>query len=80
MKGQRGVICEDDKSSNPYKVKLDGTETGWLRPTDLVSSGLDEAACLAQLAKADREYLPALQRAVDSLPSEEAKKAVLAMR
>ena len=81
-KGQRGIICEDEKDRRPYKVKIaDGATTNWLYHNDLVSSGLDEAAWRAQMAKVEaEEYLPALQRAVDSLPSEAAKQAVEAMR
>jgi hypothetical protein len=68
-KGQRGVIVEDDKTGNPYKVKLaDGTTTGWLYPKQLVSSGLDAAACLAHM---DAERLPALDCAVQALRDEE---------
>ena len=71
-KGQRGVIVEDDKTGNPYKVKLaDGTTTGWLYPKQLASSGLDEAACRAQMARADAEHLPALDGAVQALRDEE---------
>jgi hypothetical protein len=45
--GQRGVVCSDDETSNPFRVALvDGTCTGWLRPEALLSSGLDEAAFL----------------------------------
>ena len=66
--GQRGVIVEDERSSNPYKVKLaDSTTTGWLEPKQLVSSGLDEAACRAQMARVDAERLPALDGAVQAL-------------
>jgi Ran GTPase-activating protein (RanGAP) involved in mRNA processing and transport len=68
-KGQRGVIVEDDKTGNPYKVKLvDGATTGWLYPKQLASSGLDEAACLAHM---DAERLPALGGAVQALRDEE---------
>ncbi|KOO33697.1 hypothetical protein Ctob_015781 [Chrysochromulina tobinii] len=71
-KGQRGVIVEDDKTDKPYKVKLaDGATTGWLEPRQLVSSGLDEAACRAQMARADAERLPALDGAVQALRDEE---------
>eukprot|EP00900_Chrysochromulina_parva_P017838 jgi/Chrpa1/26055/Chrysochromulina_OHIO_Genome00027749-RA len=71
-KGQRGVLVEDDKSSNPYKVQLaDGATTGWLYPRQLASSGLDEAACRAQMASADAERLPALDAAVQGLRDEE---------
>jgi hypothetical protein len=73
--GQRGVIVRDDKSRNPYKVKLaDGATTSWLKPKQLASSGLDEAACLAQMARADaaRLQLPALvDSAVQALRDEE---------
>ena len=44
-----------------------------------MSSGLDEAACLAQIAKADAERLPAFRRAVEALPSR-AREAVGAVR
>ena len=71
-KGQRGVIVEDDKTGNPYKVKLaDGTTTGWLYPKQLASSGLDEAACRAQMARADAERLHALGGAVQALRDDE---------
>jgi hypothetical protein len=71
-KGQRGVIVRDDKSSNPYKVKLaDGAATGWLDPKQLASSGLDEAACWVQMARVDAERLPALDGAVQVLRDEE---------
>jgi hypothetical protein len=68
-KGQRGVIVGDDKSSNPYMVKLaDGATTGWLEPKELASSGLDEAACRTHM---DAERLPALDGAVQALRDEE---------
>ena len=71
-KGQRGVIVEDDKTGNPYKVKLaDGATTGWLYPKQLASSGLDEAACRAQMARADAERLHALGGAVQALRDDE---------
>ena len=59
-KGKRGVIIHDDKTSNPYKVRFaDGEESGWLEPTDLKSSGLDETTFLRHAmpmsAKALRE-------------------------
>ena len=80
-KGRRGVICEDDGSSNPYKVKLtNGPTTGWLYPKDLVSSGMDEAACLKQLAEREAERVAAALRAAsEALPSE-AKDALRAVR
>jgi len=69
-KGQRGVIVEDYKSY--YMVKLaDGATKGWLYPKELASSGLDEAACRAQMASADAERLPALDAAVQGLRDEE---------
>jgi Ran GTPase-activating protein (RanGAP) involved in mRNA processing and transport len=71
-KGQRGVIVEDDKTANPYKVKLsDGATTGWLKPMRLASSGLDEAACRVQMARVDAARLPALDGAVQALRDEE---------
>jgi Ran GTPase-activating protein (RanGAP) involved in mRNA processing and transport len=69
-KGQRGVIVGDDKSGNPYKVKLaDGTTTGWLNPRQLASSGLDAAACRAHM-DAER-ILALLDGAVQALRDEE---------
>eukprot|EP00900_Chrysochromulina_parva_P011100 jgi/Chrpa1/19992/Chrysochromulina_OHIO_Genome00027191-RA len=79
-KGQRGVIVEDDKSSNPYKVQLaDGATTGEVNHKQLASSGLDEAACRAQMARADAERLPALDRAVQAL-RDEVRAAVAEVR
>ncbi|KOO27154.1 hypothetical protein Ctob_012414 [Chrysochromulina tobinii] len=71
-KGQHGVIVEDDKSINPYNVKLeDGVKTGYLNPEQLASSGLDEAACRVKMARADVERLLALDGAVQALRDEE---------
>ena len=72
-KGQRGVIVADKKDSQPYKVKLaDGAKTGWLYPKQIASSGLDEAACRAQMAKADAARLSdSLDGAVQALRDEE---------
>jgi hypothetical protein len=80
-KGQRGVIVQDDKSGNPHKVKLaDGTTTGRLYPEQLASSGLDEAACRAQMARVDTdERLPALDTAVQAL-RDEVRSAVAEVR
>ena len=76
-KGQRGEIVQDYKDSQPYKVKLaDGTTTGYLNPEQLASSGLDEAACRAQMARADARRLPALRSAVKALRDE--KQAAVA--
>jgi hypothetical protein len=72
-KGQRGVIVKDDKRWNQYQVKLaDGTTQGRLKPKQLASSGLDEAACRAQMAKADAARLSdPLDAAVQALRDEE---------
>mgnify|MGYP000894950872 FL=1 len=72
-KGQRGVIVKDDETWNRYKVKLaDGTTTGSLEPKQLASSGLDEAACRAQMARADAVRLSdPLDAAVQGLRDEE---------
>ena len=57
-KGKRGVISKDDKSSNPYKVQYaDGEESGWLKPSEIRSSGLSEAAFLAHVAARQAEEL-----------------------
>eukprot|EP00900_Chrysochromulina_parva_P011126 jgi/Chrpa1/20013/Chrysochromulina_OHIO_Genome00027898-RA len=68
-KRQHGEIVKDDKTSNPYKVKLvDGATTGWLYPEQLASSGLDAAACQVHM---DAARLPALEGAVQALRDEE---------
>ena len=71
--------CGNAPAPQRKKVDADGKETDWLKPSDLVSSGLDEAACLAQIARAERGSLPAFEGAVASLPSE-ATRAVSAVR
>jgi hypothetical protein len=44
-KGTRGVITTDAKDDKPYKVTLsNGKVSGYLKPDQLKSSGLDEAA------------------------------------
>ncbi|KOO26799.1 hypothetical protein Ctob_001341, partial [Chrysochromulina tobinii] len=68
-KGQHGVIVKDDKTD--YKVKLADGATEWLSPKQLASSGLDEAACRAQMARADAERLHALGGAVQALRDDE---------
>jgi hypothetical protein len=72
-KGQRGEIVQDYKDSQPYMVMLaDGATTGWLYPKQLASSGLDEAACRAQMARADAVRLSdPLDGAVQALRDEE---------
>ena len=51
--GKRGVITRDDKSSNPYKVTFaDGKESGYLKPDQLTSSGLDQLDETALLGRA----------------------------
>jgi hypothetical protein len=67
-KGLSGVIVQDDKSSDPYKVKLEDGTTMWRYAQQLASSGLDEAACRAHM---DAERLPALDDAVQALRDEE---------
>jgi Ran GTPase-activating protein (RanGAP) involved in mRNA processing and transport len=69
-KGQRGVIV--DTIISTYRVKLaDGATTGWLYSKQLASSGLDAAACRAQMARVDAVRLPALRGAVQALRDKE---------
>lgn len=45
--GKRGVISTDDRSDNPYKVTfVDGAQTSWLKPDELMTSGLYESSFL----------------------------------
>jgi hypothetical protein len=61
-KGRRGVITAENKSDHPYKVTFaNGTVSGWLKPNELHSSGLNEVAFL--------------QRAMDASASEAAVRA-----
>ncbi|KOO27955.1 hypothetical protein Ctob_003240, partial [Chrysochromulina tobinii] len=73
-KGQRGVIDDIYKTSHSihYRVKLeDGATIERLEPEQLASSGLDKAACRAQMARADAASHPALDGAVQALRDEE---------
>ena len=68
-KGKRGVVMEDDKSGNPYKVSFaDGTRTYWLRPTELKTSG--KMGEMAFLVHALQQRPNELQELCVAMPAE----------
>ena len=79
-KGKRGVICQDDKDSTPYVVELaDKTKTGYLKPSDLVSSGMSEKMCRTRINEAHAAAAAAMRAAIEVLPTE-ARDSLRALR
>jgi hypothetical protein len=82
-KGKRGVITTDDKTRDswepPYKVTFaNGTESDWLEPNELRSSGL--AGETAVLQRAMDASAPAVRAACEARVSEMMREALRTVR
>jgi Ran GTPase-activating protein (RanGAP) involved in mRNA processing and transport len=78
-KGKRGVITTDDKTGNPYKVTFaNGTESDWLKPDELRSSGLADETAVLQRAMAARA--PAVRAACEARLSVALRTALRTVR
>jgi len=74
--GKRGVLTEDEKSrpmgvpeATPYKVTFDdGANSGWLKPAQLTSSGLNKATFEARSAERSATSKREMREAITKLP------------